>query len=165
MTGGYIFIHAAPHALCPHIIWTLENLATGKLNPRWVDQPLKPGTSSATLEWQGKIGSAARFASALFQLEGIYFEITERATKTTNASRYMHTPSLGIFHAHTDIAGNFVVTEEQIKHAYEIAGANPQVLYEQFALALGQAWDSELEPLRPAATSAGLSPPIQARFV
>ncbi|MBM7050899.1 DUF3145 family protein [Rothia sp. ZJ1223] len=152
-TGGYIFIHAAPYALCPHIVWTLQHLMQGSLTVQWSEQPLKAGTVATTIQWQGDQGDSARFASALFTIGNIFFEVTENATATSDASRFMHTPSLGIFHAHTDIAGNFVVTEEQIKHAYEQAGDDPQLLLHHFEVALGQAWDLELEPLRPAAST------------
>lgn len=164
MTGGYIFIHAAPNAMCPHVTWMLENLAKTKLNPQWVQQGHLPGMSATTIEWQGSSGQAAQFASALFGLGSLYFEITERATPSSDASRYMHTPSLGIFHAHTDVAGNFVITEEKIKHACEQADKDLQKLQGHLALALGQAWDQELEPLRRHTYGTGLASLIHARF-
>ena len=60
----------------------------------------------------------------------------------------MHTPSLGLCTLPVDMHGNFTVTEDRIRYAFEQAAGDYNALYDQFALALGQAWDDELEPLR-----------------
>jgi hypothetical protein len=60
----------------------------------------------------------------------------------------MHTPDLGIFFAQTDTAGNMVVPEDRIRAAMETAGSDAFELHRELRLALGQAWDDELEPFR-----------------
>lgn len=62
----------------------------------------------------------------------------------------MHTPGLGIFFAQMDAAGNMVVPEDRIRYAMELAGGNATELHRELQLAMGQAWDDELEPFREA---------------
>ena len=64
------------------------------------------------------------------------------------AARWMHTPDLGIFFAQTDTAGNTVIPEDRIRYAMESAGNDAFELHRELRLALGQAWDDELEPFR-----------------
>ena len=68
--------------------------------------------------------------------------------------RDRHTPSLGIFHAQTDVAGNVVVPENRIRAALEEAGGDATLLQEKLDVALGVAWDEELEPFRYAGSGA-----------
>lgn len=150
ITSGIIFIHCVSAALKPHVQWTCESALEEKLHIRWNTQPEREGTWCAHVTWKGPAGSAAKISSALFALQNLWFEVTENGTITTDSARFMYTPSLGLFHTHTDRAGNFVITEEQVKRAYETANGDPQELYRQFSVALGEAWDAELEPLRPA---------------
>lgn len=114
----------------------------------WSAQSTKPGTQRADLEWVGESGTAAVLASALRQLKDLHFEITERASASSSSLRYMHTPELGICVLPTDVQGNFTVTEDRIRYAFETANGDYTELYRQFSLALGQDWDQELEPLR-----------------
>jgi len=60
----------------------------------------------------------------------------------------MHTPDLGVFFAQTDTAGNLVIPEDRIRFAMESAGSDAFELHRELRLALGQAWDDELEPFR-----------------
>ena len=60
----------------------------------------------------------------------------------------MHTPDLGIFYAQTDTAGNMVIPEDRVRYAMDIAGANAIELHRELRLALGQAWDDELDVFR-----------------
>ena len=61
----------------------------------------------------------------------------------------MHTPDLGIFYAQTDTAGNMVIPEDRVRYAMEVGRARtPRELHRELRLALGQAWDDELEPFR-----------------
>ncbi|HEV7182849.1 MAG: DUF3145 family protein, partial [Actinomycetales bacterium] len=90
----------------------------------------------------------ATIASALRGWEHLRFEVTEDAGLGTDGGRWMHTPDLGIFFAQTDTAGNTVIPEDRVRYAMEIAGANALELHRELRLALGQAWDDELEPFR-----------------
>lgn len=147
-TGGFILLHAVSAALTSHVRWAIENALKAPLNLRWEPQPVKPGYQRTELTWTGPEGTATHLASALRQFTDTYFEITERPTLTSSALRIMHTPSLGLCTLPVDTHGNFTVTEDRIRYAFEQAAGDYDVLYEQFALALGQAWDDELEPLR-----------------
>ena len=60
----------------------------------------------------------------------------------------MHTPDLGIYFAQTDTAGNVVIAEDRIRYAMEIAAGEPSNCSASCGIALGQAWDDELEPFR-----------------
>ena len=66
-------------------------------------------------------------------------------------------PVLGIFHAQTDAAGNVVVPEDRIRAALDSAGTNVLELHRELRLALGQAWDDELEPFRHAIGSSSVT--------
>ena len=147
-TGGLIFLHAVPAALCPHVRWSLENVMRAPVSLSWAAQSARPGSQRAELEWAGEPGTAAVLASALRQLKTLHFEITERASAQSSSLRYMHTPELGICVLPTVIQGNFTVTEDRIRYAFETANGDYSELYRQFSLALGQDWDQELEPLR-----------------
>lgn len=106
----------------------------------------------ATLEWEGPQGTGALIASALRRLKMIHFEVFEEASAGSDAGRWAYTPDLGIFYAMTDSMGNTVITEDRVRYAYEAARGDSAALLRQFSLALGEPWDSELEPLRGCAT-------------
>ena len=74
--------------------------------------------------------------------------MTEDATPGSDGGRWLHTPDLGIFFAQTDTVGNVVIPEDRIRYALEIAGSNTLELHRELRLALGQAWDDELEAFR-----------------
>jgi len=119
----------------------------------WTEQPAAPGMLRAEISWVGTAGTGARLASALRGWDHLRYEVTEDATLTTDGSRWSHTPSLGIFHAQTDRVGNVVVPEDRIRNALTNLG-DPLRLAESLDLALGQAWDDELEPFRYAGAGA-----------
>ena len=131
-THGVLHIHAAPASLCPHIRWALESVVGCTPEPQWSPQFALPG----------------QVRTALRQLGNLRFEIHEEARPGSDAGRWAYTPGLGIFWAMTDAAGNTVITEDRVRCAYESAQGDPQALLRQFSLALGEAWDEELEPLR-----------------
>ena len=74
--------------------------------------------------------------------------MSEDPTPGSDGARWMHTPGLGVFFAQTDTAGNTVVPEDRIRYAMQIAGHDALELHRELRLALGQAWDDELEPFR-----------------
>lgn len=153
MTQGVLHVHAAPRALCPHITWALESVASGAADPQWNPQTSILGHVRTTLDWTGPVGTGALLASALQRLRSIHFEVFEEARCGSDAGRWAHTPDLGIFYAMTDAAGNTVITEDRVRCAYENAQGDPQALMRQFSLALGEAWDEQLEPLRACTTA------------
>ena len=106
--------------------------------------------------WTAPAGTGARLASALRGWPHLRFEITEEPSAGVDGSRWSHTPDLGIFHATTDVSGNIMVSEDRIRYAYEAGAGDPSVLMHELSLALGEAWDDELEPFRLAAAHANV---------
>jgi hypothetical protein len=145
---GVLYVHSSPRALRPHVEWSVGRAIGRAVNFRWQDQPVLPGASRTEFYWEGDKGGAARIASSLLGWEHLRFEVTEDAGLGSDGGRWMHTPALGIFHAQTDTAGNVVVPEDRVRYALEIAGGNAAELQRELRLALGQAWDDELEPFR-----------------
>ncbi len=152
-TRGVLFVHSTPPALCPHIEWAVGTALGQEVHLQWTDQPAAPGMVRSEFSWVGETGSGARLASALRGWEHLRYEVTEEATAHTDGGRWSHTPELGIFHAQMDTAGNTVVPEDRVRAALE--GASDEAsLRDLLDVALGQAWDDELEPFRYAGAGA-----------
>ncbi len=147
-TRGVLYVHSAPRALCPHIEWAAGRALERAVNFNWSAQPVLPGAMRAEFSWEGRIGTGAALASSLRGWEHLRFEVTEEPASGTDGGRWMHTPDLGIFFAQMDSAGNTVVPEDRIRYALDLAGSNTLELHRELRLALGQAWDDELEPFR-----------------
>jgi len=145
---GVLYVHSSPGALCPHIEWAAGRALGRAVNFTWETQPVLKGSQRTEFFWDGPPGTGARLASALRGWEHLRYEVTEDAGHGTDGGRWMHTPDLGIFFAQVDTAGNMVVPEDRIRYAMEIAGSNTLELHRELRLALGQAWDDELEPFR-----------------
>jgi hypothetical protein len=94
------------------------------------------------------VGSGAALASALRGWEHLRFEVTEDASPGVDGGRFMHTPDLGVFYSAMDTLGNTVVPEDRIVYALEVAAGDPEEISRELRLALGRAWDEELEPFR-----------------
>jgi hypothetical protein len=96
----------------------------------------------------GPIGSGAALASALRGWEHLRYEVTEESTLGSDGGRWMHTPDLGVFFAQTDSVGNLVVPENRIRYALDVASGNAEDMARELRVALGAAWDDELEAFR-----------------
>ncbi|GAA3073107.1 MULTISPECIES: DUF3145 domain-containing protein [Actinomycetes] len=151
---GVLHIHSAPAALCPHVEWAVSSVVDARVDFQWEPQPASPGTFRAELSWRGTQGVGATLASTLRSLAQLRFEVTEDPSPGCDGSRWSHTPELGIFHATTDVHGNILVSEDRIRYAYEMGAGDPSVVYQELSLALGEAWDEELDPFRHAAEGA-----------
>ena len=145
---GVLFVHSAPRALCPHIEWAAGRALERAVNFTWETQPVLKGAQRAEFYWEGPRGSGAKIASSLRGWEHLRFEVTEDAGLGTDGGRWMHTPDLGIFFAQTDTVGNMVIPEDRLRYAMDVAGSNALELHRELRLALGQAWDDELEAFR-----------------
>lgn len=152
-TRGVLFVHSAPRALCPHVEWAAGNALGMRVSMDWTAQPAGAGLFRAEHSWQGEPGTGARLASALRGWAHLRYEVTEEPSRGVDGSRWSHTPELGIFHAATDVHGNVVVPEDRIRAALE-HGNDLERLRLELDLALGQAWDDELEPFRYAGAGA-----------
>ena len=153
-TRGVIFIHSVSPAVRPHVEWAVSSVLGYEVRFEWTAQPALPSMSRAEVSWVGDVGTGAMLASALGGWEHLRFEITEDCTAVTEGGRWSATPGLGIFYAQTDIMGNVVIPENRIRAAVELAGGDPDELRRLIDLALGQAWDDELEPFRYAGAGA-----------
>lgn len=145
---GVVYIHSAPRALSPHLEWAAGGALGRALSFDWRPQPVLPGALRTEYYWEGPRGTGAELASALRGWEHLRYEVTEDAGLGTDGGRWMHTPDLGIFFAQTDTAGNTVVPEDRVRAAMEAAGSDAFELHRLLRVALGQAWDDELEPFR-----------------
>ena len=145
---GVLFVHSAPRALCPHIEWAAGRAIDRAVNFTWADQPVLKGAKRTEFYWEGPQGTGAALASALRGWEHLRFEVTEDPSPGADGGRWMHTPDLGIFFAQTDSVGNVVIPEDRLRYAMDVAGSNTLELHRELRLALGQAWDDELEAFR-----------------
>ncbi|MGC5616401.1 DUF3145 domain-containing protein [Georgenia sp. Z1491] len=152
-TRGVVFVHSATRALCPHVEWAAGQVLDARVALEWTEQPAAPGLLRAERSWVGPVGTGARLASALRGWQHLRYEITEEAAPGSDGGRWSHTPELGIFYAQTDSHGNVVVPENRVRAALE-HGTDPSRLRHELDLALGQAWDDELEPFRYAGAGA-----------
>ena len=146
---GVLFVHSSPRALCPHVEWAAGRALGTRGELRLVGAA---GAIAACMRaefyWEGEAGSGAKLASALRGWEQLRFEVSEDPTPGSDGASWMHTPDLGVFFAQTDTAGNTVIPEDRVRYAMEVAGHDALELHRELRLALGQAWDDELEPFR-----------------
>ncbi|MFM2719147.1 DUF3145 domain-containing protein [Microbacterium mcarthurae (nom. nud.)] len=145
---GVILIHSAPRALCPHLEWAVGRALGRAVNFDWADQPVLHGSRRAEFYWEGPVGTGAALASAIRGWEHLRFEVSEDPTPRSDGGRWMHTPGLGIHYAQTDAAGNVVIGEDRVRYAMEVAAGDAFELQRELDVALGSAWDEELEPFR-----------------
>ncbi|MFI2569817.1 DUF3145 domain-containing protein [Cellulosimicrobium funkei] len=153
ITRGVLYVHSAPRALCPHMEWAAGNVLGVRVSLDWTEQPAARGLYRAEYSWQGPQGTGARLASALRGWSHLRYEVTEEPSHGVDGGRWSHTPDLGIFYAQTDVHGNIVVPEDRIRAALEQA-SEPWAMRDALHLALGKAWDDELEPFRYAGAGA-----------
>jgi Protein of unknown function (DUF3145) len=154
ITRGVLFVHSAPRALCPHIEWAAGGVLGARLALDWIEQPAAPAMYRTELSWQAPAGTGARLTSALRGWAHLRYEVTEEPSQGVDGGRWSHTPDLGIFHAVTDVHGNVVVPEDRIRAALAVGAGDPIRLVEELDVALGRAWDDELEPFRYAGAGA-----------
>lgn len=153
ITRGVLFVHSAPRALVPHLEWAATNVLGTRVSMDWTEQPAAPGMLRGEHSWQAPSGTGSTLASALRGWTHLRYEVTEEASRGVDGSRWSHTPELGIFHASTDVHGNIVLPEDRVRAALTHAG-DAQRMQQELNLALGQAWDDELEPFRYAGAGA-----------
>lgn len=154
LARGVIFIHSSPRALCPHLEWAVGRALGRAVSFEWADQPVLTGSRRAEFYWEGPAGMGASLTTAIRGWEHLRFEVTEDPTPRSDGGRWLHTPGLGIHYAQTDTAGNVVIGEDRITYAMELAAGDAGELQRELSIALGTAWDEELEPFRHASDDA-----------
>ena len=147
---GVVLVHSCPVPLAQHVAWTISSALGEPCRPSWTEQVVGSGLVRAELTWQGEAGTAAKLASMMKGWADLRFEITEDTANGRDGVRYVHTPDLGIFYTLIDAAGNSVVCEDRIRYAMGVASGDVDELERELRLALGTAWDEELEPYRAA---------------
>lgn len=150
-SGGVLYVHSAPSALCPHVEWAVGAVVGVPVNLGWVPQPVERASYRAELEFTAPAGTAAALASKLKRLDRIRFEVTQDGAEGV---RYSYTPTLGIFHALTARNGDIVIPEDRIKKAFVVEALGGKSLHDGINELLGTAWDDELEAFRHAGDGA-----------
>jgi len=148
LTRGVLFVHSSPRALLPHVEWAASGVLGVSATLDWIPQPVAPGAFRTELSWQAEQGTGARLASALRGWAHLRYEVTEEPSAGVDGGRWSHTPELGIFHAVTDVHGNVLVPEDRVRAALEASVDSAADVRAELELALGAAWDDELEPFR-----------------
>lgn len=144
-TTGVVYIHSSPAALCPHVEWALSDALDCRANLKWTAQPAFDGQLRATTNWAGPVGTGSRLASVLRSWQMLRFEVTEDPSDGVDGERYSHVPGLGLWHGTTSANGDVVVGEQRLRALMAQGRAG---LADQLDLALGSAWDAELEQFR-----------------
>ncbi|MGF1662433.1 MAG: DUF3145 domain-containing protein [Kineosporiaceae bacterium] len=152
-TRGVLFVHSAPRAVCPHVEWATGRVLGRRVQFEWAPQPVAPALLRAEVPWVGDQGLGPRLASALRGWPDLRYEVTEEPSRGCDGGRWSHVPDLGLHHAVVDVHGNVVVPEDRVRAALD--ETDPAELRRVLNLALGAAWDDELEPFRTGADHDG----------
>ena len=127
----------------------------GPLDRSWISEPILSGPRNQLRpECSGPNCRGLASRARVPNWPHLRYEVTEEPSPGVDGARWSHTPELGIFHAVTDVHGNVMVSEDRIRYAYESGAGDPSAVYHELSLALGEAWDEELEPFRHAGEGA-----------
>jgi hypothetical protein len=151
-TGGVLFVHSCPPALCPHVEWAVAAELGTRVRLTWTEQPCSPGTLRAETGWRGRPGTAGRLAAALRGWTVLRFEVTEEPSRGLDGERYSATPDLGTWRGTVGATGDVQVGEDRIREL--LATTSGPQLAQALDRVLGSAWDAELEPFREAGEGA-----------
>ena len=144
---GLLTIHSAPSALRRHIDWAIQNIVGADAQLIWLPQPMMVGTFKTKCQWRGRQGSGAEIASTLRSWHYLNFEVQE--TQENGGELFRFTPELGIHRAMTDLSGGVLLNEFMINNVMQNA-FDEDSIREGLALAMGTAWDAQLEKFRSA---------------
>ena len=142
-SGGVVYVHSSPAAVCPHVEWSLSGALDSRAVLQWAQQPAAPGQLRASCSWVGPVGTGQRLAAALRAWPVLRFEVTEDPSEGVDGQRFSHVPGLGLFSANTSANGDVVLGEQRLR-AMVASGR----LAVDLDAALGTAWDEALEPYR-----------------
>jgi hypothetical protein len=146
--NGWLEIFSAPNPLHPHIQWSLSETLTRDISLQWNNQPLAPGSGQCRLRFSGAPGVAGKLARALAGWHYLRFDISEEASAGCDGSRYLATPTLGLFHGPVGGSGDIYLSEHRIRAVVDgalRAGKDVETALEE---AMGTPWEEELAPFR-----------------
>ncbi|HEY2724812.1 MAG TPA: DUF3145 domain-containing protein, partial [Pseudonocardiaceae bacterium] len=146
-TGGTIYVHSSPSAVCPHVEWAIAAALGTRVDLQWSAQSAAPGQLRAECEWTGAPGTAATVVAALRAWPMVRFEVTEDPSPGVDGERFCSVPGLGLWRARTSANGDIVVGEDQLRALAATARGREAFAHEIDQL-LGAAWDDALEPFR-----------------
>jgi hypothetical protein len=148
IVSGWVEIFSAPNALHQHIQWSIAQHLDIDINLQWSSQPLVPGSGQCRLRCSGAPGISGRLAHTLAGWHYLRFDISEEASAGCDGSRYLATPSLGLFHGTVGGNGDFYLSENRIRALLDSALRNGRDVESALDEALGAAWEDELHPFR-----------------
>lgn len=146
-TGGVVYVHSSPSAVCPHVEWAIGGTIGVRANLQWSAQPAAAGQLRAQCAWTGEPGTGARISAALTSWPMIRYEVTEDPSPGVDGIRYCYAPGLGLWHAATSANGDIVVGEDQLRTLAARCAGHEQFAHKVDEL-LGASWDDALEPFR-----------------
>ncbi|MGH3938489.1 MAG: DUF3145 domain-containing protein [Pseudonocardiaceae bacterium] len=152
-TGGTIYVHSSPAAVCPHVEWAIAGVVAAKVDLQWTAQQAAPGQLRAECDWAAPTGTAAAVASALRAWPMLRFEVTEEPSPGVDGERFCYVPGLGLWRARTSANGDIMVCEDQLR-ALVATARGREAFAHQLDQLLGAAWDDALEPFRRAGDGA-----------
>lgn len=146
--SGWVEIFSAPNALHQHIQWSITQILDIDIALQWSNQPLVPGSGQCRLRFSGAPGIAGRLAHALAGWHYLRFDISEEASAGCDGSRYLATPTLGLFHGTMGGNGDLYLSENRIRAVVDSALRNGRDVEGALEEALGNTWEEELAPFR-----------------
>lgn len=146
--SGWLEIFTAPNALHTHIQWSLAQVLDSDIALQWNHQPLVPGTGQCRLRFSGAPGIAGRIAHALAGWHYLRFDISEEPSQGCDGSRYLATPSLGLFHGYVGASGDVYLSEHRIRTVIDSAFRKGRDIESAIEEALGTPWEEELHAFR-----------------
>lgn len=152
-TGGTIYVHSSPSAVCPHVEWAIAGVVAARVDLQWTAQQAAPGQLRAECDWSGAVGTAAAIVSALRAWPMLRFEVTEEPSPGVDGERFCYVPGLGLWRARTSANGDIMVGEDQLR-ALATTARGREAFAHQIDQLLGAAWDDALEPFRRAGDGA-----------
>jgi hypothetical protein len=156
MLSGDLRIYSAPRALLRHIEWSLNAIFDETLSLSWVAQHLSAGTHACEFQWRNEKERASKIASTLKSWHFIRFEVREFPLDGGEGVLYRCTPDTGLHQAVTASTGDVMIHENRIVSLMSQAKSY-ETLRESMQLAIGSAWDEELECYRRGIDDAGLA--------
>ena len=147
LLAGDLRIYSAPKALLRHIQWSLNEIFGYPVELDWQPQHLSAGTMATELQWRELKPVASKIASTLKSWHYVRFEVREFSTLGGEGVLYRCTPDLGLHQAVTASTGDVMIHENRLMTALE-SHKSYETLREAMNLALGTAWDAELECYR-----------------